>query len=91
MLLQMGILLTCARVLGEVARRFNQPSVVGEILAGILLGPTLLGSLAAHWNGMGPRESLAIGSGMTAQGTMGIILGLLALRNGIIEERSCWL
>ena len=34
-----------ARALGEVARRLNQPSVVGELLAGILLGPTLLSSL----------------------------------------------
>ncbi len=31
--------------MGEAARRLNQPSVVGELLAGILLGPTLLSSL----------------------------------------------
>ncbi|MGF1573756.1 MAG: cation:proton antiporter [Sumerlaeia bacterium] len=35
-----------ARLLGEIARYFQQPAVLGELLAGILLGPTLLGYLA---------------------------------------------
>lgn len=42
LVLQVGILLLAARVLGEVATRLGQPSVIGEILAGILLGPSLL-------------------------------------------------
>lgn len=45
LLVQVSVLLLAARALGEVARRLNQPSVVGELLAGILLGPTLLSSL----------------------------------------------
>lgn len=32
-----------ARLLGEVAERIGQPSVLGELLAGILVGPSLLG------------------------------------------------
>ena len=44
--LALGILLASARLLGEIARRFNQPAVLGEILAGILLGPTVLGTFA---------------------------------------------
>ncbi|MHB1157927.1 MAG: cation:proton antiporter domain-containing protein [Phycisphaerales bacterium] len=44
MFLALGTLLGCARVLGELAKRFNQPAVLGEILAGILLGPTVLGT-----------------------------------------------
>lgn len=39
---QVAILLFVARALGEIATRLGQPSVVGEILAGILLGPSLL-------------------------------------------------
>ena len=46
MFLSLGTLLGCARLLGELARRFNQPAVLGEILAGILLGPTVLGGIA---------------------------------------------
>lgn len=46
LLLAVGTLLAMARILGELATRFNQPAVVGEILAGILLGPTVLGRLS---------------------------------------------
>ncbi|MCB2145384.1 MAG: cation:proton antiporter [Deltaproteobacteria bacterium] len=49
MFLALGVLIASARALGEVARRLNQPSVVGEILAGILLGPTVLGYFAPDW------------------------------------------
>lgn len=42
---QVGILLLTARFLGGVATRLGQPSVVGEILAGIVLGPSLLSGL----------------------------------------------
>lgn len=40
-----GILLLTARILGELAVRLRQPAVLGEILAGIILGPTVLGWL----------------------------------------------
>ena len=40
------ILMLSANLLGHLFTRFRQPKVVGEILAGILLGPTLLGQLA---------------------------------------------
>jgi Kef-type K+ transport system membrane component KefB len=35
------ILLVAARLLGEVFERFKQPSMIGEIIAGIILGPSL--------------------------------------------------
>ncbi len=46
MFISLGVLLTAARLLGEIARKLNQPVVLGEILAGILLGPTVFGKLA---------------------------------------------
>jgi Kef-type K+ transport system membrane component KefB len=36
------IVLVVAKILGEVAERFGQPSMIGEVLAGIILGPSLL-------------------------------------------------
>jgi Kef-type K+ transport system membrane component KefB len=36
------ILLVLARVLGEVFERLKQPAMIGEILAGVILGPTML-------------------------------------------------
>ena len=37
------ILLVFARFLGEVFERFKQPAMIGEIIAGIILGPSLFG------------------------------------------------
>lgn len=42
-LLQLTLLLLVARGLGELMRRINLPPVVGELLAGVLLGPSLFG------------------------------------------------
>jgi Kef-type K+ transport system membrane component KefB len=41
LLFDLALILVVANVFGAVARRFDQPPVVGEILAGILLGPSL--------------------------------------------------
>lgn len=45
-LLAVATVLLTARVLGEVARRFGLPTVLGEILAGVLLGKTVLARVA---------------------------------------------
>ena len=42
-LAQIAIILAVARLLGAALRRLGQPQVVGEMLAGIVLGPSLLG------------------------------------------------
>src|SRR5689334_16076057 len=43
LLLQLAGLLLLARGLSEVMRRLRQPAVIGELLAGIILGPTVVG------------------------------------------------
>ncbi len=43
------VVLVLARTLGELCRKYKQPSIIGEIIAGIILGPTLLG---AYWHDM---------------------------------------
>jgi Kef-type K+ transport system membrane component KefB len=45
LLLALAVIVVAARVLGVIARRLGQPAVVGEIVAGILLGPTLAGGV----------------------------------------------
>ncbi|MCX4782952.1 cation:proton antiporter [Streptomyces sp. NBC_01264] len=42
--LGLAVILGLARAMGALARRFGQPAVIGEILTGVLLGPTLFGS-----------------------------------------------
>jgi Kef-type K+ transport system membrane component KefB len=46
LLAQIAIILLCARVLGRAVGLIGQPKVVGEMVAGIMLGPSLLGWLA---------------------------------------------
>ncbi|MFJ5306802.1 cation:proton antiporter [Streptomyces sp. NPDC088350] len=41
LLLGLAAIVLLARLLGALARRLNQPAVIGEVLAGIALGPTL--------------------------------------------------
>lgn len=49
MLAGLAIIVTLARLLGALFRRIGQPAVVGEILAGVVLGPTFFGAgLAEH-------------------------------------------
>src|SRR5260370_19778922 len=40
------VLLVCGRVLGEAMQRIGQPAIMGQLLAGVLLGPSVLGALA---------------------------------------------
>lgn len=57
----LGIFLGAARVLGHVAKALRQPVVVGEISAGILLGPTVLGTMAPKGSAfLFPRTVLAL-------------------------------
>lgn len=43
--LSLAVLLFFARAIGEVSRYLKQPLVIGEIIGGIILGPTIFGSL----------------------------------------------
>jgi Kef-type K+ transport system membrane component KefB len=45
---EVALVLVVSSLLGVISHRCGQPRVVGQILAGILLGPTLLGQLPGH-------------------------------------------
>src|SRR4051812_19104450 len=71
-LLALVAVIVVARVTALVLRRFGQPPVIGEIVAGILLGPSLLGQLApAASRFLFPPDTVAL-IGMVSQ--IGIIL-----------------
>ena len=44
-LFQIIVLLVCGRLMGELMQRIGQPAVMGQLIAGILLGPSALGAL----------------------------------------------
>jgi len=46
LLLQVVVIIMAARVLGYFFQKIGQPAVMGEMIAGILLGPSLLGMLS---------------------------------------------
>ncbi len=47
--LQLAVVLLACRIVAWLARRVGQPPVVGEMLAGVALGPSLFGLLAPVW------------------------------------------
>ncbi len=49
--LEVFAIFTSAKVLGALAHRLGQPTVVGELIAGVLIGPHVLG-----WIRLGPTE-----------------------------------
>jgi len=74
MFLTLALLLLSARLLGELAKRLHQPAVLGELAAGILLGPTVFGRLAPS-----ASQTIFPTSGEEAQVLRGIISLALVL------------
>jgi Kef-type K+ transport system membrane component KefB/nucleotide-binding universal stress UspA family protein len=61
LLIQIGVVLVAARVVGYAFRLIKQPQVVGEMVAGIVLGPSLLGWAAPAFSAtLFPAESLGV-------------------------------
>src|SRR5262245_40525618 len=46
---QLVLLMLVGRLLGEAMIRIKQPGVMGQLIAGLVLGPSLLGALAPDW------------------------------------------
>lgn len=63
-LLQLIVMIGAARAMHLIARRLGQPGAVGEIVAGLMLGPSLLGSIAPDLSlslfGAKPAESITV-------------------------------
>jgi Kef-type K+ transport system membrane component KefB/nucleotide-binding universal stress UspA family protein len=76
-LVQIVLLLVTARLLGQLCRRIGQPPVVGELAAGVLLGPSVLGQVAPDlFDWIFPPD--AVQSGMLfAVGWLGVIMLLV--------------
>jgi Kef-type K+ transport system membrane component KefB len=49
LLVQLSVMLLMGRLFAELARKVKQPAVVGEIIAGLILGPTILGMVQPDW------------------------------------------
>ncbi|HJR16447.1 MAG TPA: hypothetical protein VJ808_06300, partial [Gemmatimonadales bacterium] len=49
--LVVAAMLIAAKLLGELAERFHQPAVLGELIAGVMLGASVLGVVPATGTG----------------------------------------
>jgi Kef-type K+ transport system membrane component KefB len=59
--LQVFFILAVCRCVGILARRVGQPQVVGEMIAGVIMGPSLFGLICPSWQQMiFPKDSLKI-------------------------------
>jgi hypothetical protein len=54
---QIVVLLLVGRLLGEAMQRVGQPAVMGQLLAGVLLGPSMFGVVWPEAAGAVPRRA----------------------------------
>nr|WP_277466068.1 cation:proton antiporter [Parabacteroides sp. PF5-6] len=77
LLLQIIVILLCCRLFGWVFMKIGQPTVVGEIIAGIVLGPSILGHWLPEISGfLFPMESL---DNISLLSQFGLILFMFAI------------
>ena len=71
------LLLVFGRVLGELAQRLGQPAVMGQLIAGVVLGPSVFGAIWPHAQQLvfppdGPQKTM-----LSAVAQLGVLLLLL--------------
>src|ERR1043166_3518713 len=71
LVLQIAVILAICRLVGSLFKKIRQPRVVGEMFAGILLGPSLLGWLAPSASAyLFPPSSLGFLNALSQVGVM---------------------
>jgi len=81
LVLQIAVILAVCRVVGSLFRKIGQPRVVGEMFAGILLGPSLLGWIAPESSAyLFPAASLGF---LNALSQIGVVVFMFLVGLGI--------
>jgi Kef-type K+ transport system membrane component KefB/nucleotide-binding universal stress UspA family protein len=76
-LAQVVTLLVFGRLMGELMQRVGQPAVMGQLIAGIIVGPSVFGALLPSWShALFPDDALQKGM-LDALSQLGILLLLL--------------
>jgi Kef-type K+ transport system membrane component KefB len=84
LLVQLIVIILAARAGAAVARWLRQPSVVGEIVAGLVLGPSVFGAVAPEWfaavfgRGAGAAGG-ALEASLTSLSQIGLVLLLFMI------------
>jgi Kef-type K+ transport system membrane component KefB len=89
-LLALVVVILASRALGAVFRYLHQPPVIGEVIAGIMLGPSLLGRIAPEVSAYLLPDTVAPFIGVLAQ--VGVILFMflvgLELDTGVLRQKT---
>jgi Kef-type K+ transport system membrane component KefB len=81
LVLQIAVVVAVCRIVGSLFRRMHQPRVVGEMFAGILLGPSLLGWIAPQFSAyLFPTSSLGF---LNALSQVGVVIFMFLVGLGI--------
>src|SRR5215467_4711598 len=88
-LLELIVIVGAARLFGWMARRVGQPRVIGEIVAGLVLGPSLFGALAPETFNYVFKSTDAVTVSIISQ--LGLIFLMLQVgmefEFGVLKER----
>lgn len=77
LLCQLSVIVAAAALCGKLSRKLGQPAVIGEMAAGILLGPSLLGHLLPAWESfLFPASSMGA---LSLLSQVGIILFMFSV------------
>ncbi len=81
LVLQIAVVLAVCRLVGTLFLKIRQPRVVGEMFAGIMLGPSLLGAIAPHSSAyLFPPASLGF---LSALSQIGVVVFMFLVGLGI--------
>lgn len=80
--LQLGVIIFAAKFCGDLAKKLKMPSVLGELCAGIIIGPYVLGGIGIPLHGL-ENGLFAISSVVTVEG----IEGTKAILEGITFQQ----
>ena len=74
---QLILMLFCGRLLGELATRLSQPAIFGQLLAGVILGPSVFGAFMPELRHSIFPGTAALKSMIEAMSQIGVLLLLL--------------
>jgi Kef-type K+ transport system membrane component KefB len=92
LILSLGLLIIAARMFGEFFRKFKMPLVVGELIAGIILGPSLVGHYFPELSNLlftrNPHASLALSGIINMSIIMLLFVAGMELNLSLIRQQG---